>query len=99
METDAIKLMILEYIKENPRLQYVEIRNRVSEILNNGIDTNGEQNILISEEVELFINEIVWDLITLRILTPRIEYMNLNDHWLQVSNMGRLESMLTDDLG
>jgi hypothetical protein len=65
-----------------------------------GTITTGNQyysttrDVPLSDQDALLINEVVWDLIVERVITPGIDNLNNEWPWLHVSNMDKLKQML-----
>lgn len=105
MEKIEIEKIILEYLKSNNNTQHGDIMNAVENVMKSkgliGNITTGNayysitQNVKIPNKESLLINDIVYDLIVERILTPGCNRDNLEWPFLHISDTEKLDKKLS----
>ncbi len=80
-----MELIILEYLKENPYTNIIEVRDHTTKALQ-------MRGVEIDDNTVLLINSIIWDLICERILTPGKNMDNLDLPFIHVDNMDKLKN-------
>jgi hypothetical protein len=105
MDKKEVMLETIRYLISNPETQVAAIRQNIIRILTDrgeiGQITTGNQymrttrEVRISDRNALLINEIIWDLIMERILTPGINADNLEWPWLHVNDKEKLKEKLS----
>ena len=90
MYREEFHFIILSYLEENNYTSLNDIRNNFKESLN-------LRGIEVTDKEMLACNEIIWDLISDRILTPGIDSVNIDLPYIHVSNKERLNSALNAD--
>lgn len=103
MEKDQILKIVLEYLEREPYTQIHSIRRVVEHELKNrdvmGQKTKGNQFVSttwfegIPNKEALLINEVIYDLLYERVLTPGINQSNLELPFIHVSNMEKLKKI------
>jgi len=90
MYKEEFEFIILSYLEENNYTSLDEIRKNFKE----GLSLRGVE---ATDKEMLLCNEIIWDLICDRILTPGINSENIDLPYVNVSNRDRLNSKLNAD--
>lgn len=106
MKKEEVLIETLRYLRNSPRTQVESIRGNIKSILQSrgeiGEITTGGQYLRttryvdISNEDAMLINEVIYDLISERILTPGIDRNNIEWPWLSVTNMDKLNEKLNE---
>ena len=101
LNKEEILQLILNYLEENHKTSMGAIHGHVEHILTDkgliGAITTGNQYMRTTEfkripdDVAMGINEVVYDLIVLRILTPGMDRDNLEWPWLTVTGPDRIK--------
>lgn len=104
MEKNEVLRITLECLKENPRTQESYIVSHFDKLLREqgkvGTVTKGNMwfstisDLAFPDDVRLMINEVIWDLVIERIITPGMNALNIEWPWLRVTDMDKLEAKL-----
>lgn len=98
-----IQSIIVKFLEENPETQLASIRGSVEHVLRVkgeiGEKTEGNQYSRrtwverISDKDALLINEVIYDLLYSRVITPGLNRDNLELPWVHVSNKEKLKEL------
>ncbi|MGW9126267.1 hypothetical protein ACWGPW_14785 [Paenibacillus chitinolyticus] len=101
MDKKEIEQEVLRYLEENPKTQASSIHGHIQGILRKrgkiGEIKTGDQyhsvtrTVRISDDTVMTINEVIYDLIAVRILTPGINADNLEWPFLSVTNRDKID--------
>jgi hypothetical protein len=94
--------IIIGYLKKNPKTQIASIKGSVRNVLEERglIGTITEERLgvtrtykkYISDEDALLVNEVIYDLLYGRVITPGINESNQDLPWVHVSDMKKLQN-------
>lgn len=90
MYKTELELIILEYLMENSYTNINDIRYHLMEVFK-------LRNEKVLQEDLLYVNSIIWDYISNRILTPGKDVDNLDLPYVHVSNREKLISRFNED--
>ncbi|MGF9946064.1 hypothetical protein ABEX44_22815 [Priestia megaterium] len=100
---NEVQNIIIKHLEENPKTQLASIRHSVEHVLESrgitGKQVKGGQFLRtewierISDEDALLINEVIYDLLYDRIITPGINASNLDLPWVHVSSREKLSTL------
>lgn len=103
LNKEEILQLILDYLEKNRKTSVLGIRSHVESTLTDrglvGEITTGNQYMRTTEyksvldDVAMGINEVIFDLIALRILTPGVDRNNLEWPWLTVTGPDRIKDL------
>lgn len=106
MNKNEMTKIILKYLQRHPKTQYGEVKHQVeTELARRGItgqiqsrqgNVNMTRNVRISDDDALLINQVIWDLISERVLTPGINRDNFQWPFFHVSDMSKLDEKLSN---
>lgn len=102
MNKNEIEQIILSHLQTSPQTQLAAIRHSVEkelekqgkcgEIVTRSGSVTHTRYEPMSKETAMFINEIIWDLIIERILTPGIDSANPSLPWISVTNLDKFQA-------
>lgn len=100
MTKEEVLKATLEFLMRNPKMQLGHIHDYIAGILRNrgeigrisspGNGGTWHRTVPFSDEDAMRVNEVVWDLITERILTPGVDAHDISLPWLSVTDSERL---------
>ncbi|NGQ95025.1 hypothetical protein G3578_07475 [Brevibacillus sp. SYP-B805] len=106
MTKEEVLQATLRFLKDNPKTQFAAIHENIKNILKArgeiGAITTGNQYysttqyVDISDSDAMLVNEVIYDLIIERVLTPGVDKHNLNFPFLTVTSMDRLNRFLRE---
>lgn len=106
MDKQEVLRITLEYLKQWTHIQVINIIGHFEKLLQAqgkaGVVTTGSQlcrtttTIPFPGDIKLLINEVIWDLIVERVVTPGMDGDNLEWPFLRVTDMEKLESKLKE---
>ncbi|XOK61172.1 hypothetical protein ACJ7K1_32635 [Paenibacillus elgii] len=106
MVKEELLQIILKFILEKPKTQAAEIHQHVFEILKQrglvGEKTTRHPGytsttfVRMSDSDAMLVNEIIYDLIILRVLTPGINADNLEWPWISLTSEEKLRTYLRE---
>ncbi|NOU91160.1 hypothetical protein GC102_36350 [Paenibacillus sp. LMG 31460] len=104
MTKEEVLQATLRYLLKNDRTQLGAIRHNIEEILKSrgeageittrGIGFTSTSYVRMSDTVAMLVNEVIYDLISERILTPGIDASNLELPFISVTNKEKINTFL-----